>query len=130
MPCGSIARHCYISYWRMMSPSGGMFGERIWVLIKVDTSLLDSLLDMKAPPLSNAKPTTQIIDMNTVPVNLEVLMAMVDEVMSEKELDVDGWSSSNSVLISPEVAPALPSYPVIPPPRILYLLCLMHELSM
>ncbi|KAI3985807.1 hypothetical protein MKX01_026593 [Papaver californicum] len=129
----------YISYWRMMSPSGEMFGERIWVLIEVDTSLLDSLSDSNAPPLSNAKPKTQIIDMNNVPVdvedsqnvnsdkNAESVKPMVDEVMSEKELDVDrpviveGLSSSNSVLISPEVAPALSSYPVIdssviPPP--------------
>ncbi|KAI3991746.1 hypothetical protein MKX01_038144 [Papaver californicum] len=130
----------YISYWRMMSPFGEMFGERIWVLIEVDTSLLDSLPDLNAPPLSNnAKPKTQIIDMNTVPVdvedpqnvnsdkNAESVKPMVDEVMSEKELDVDrpvnvdGLSSSNSVLISPEAAPALTSYPVIdssviPPP--------------
>ncbi|RZC93348.1 hypothetical protein C5167_026106 [Papaver somniferum] len=129
----------YISYWRMMSPSGEMFGERIWVLIEVDTSLLDSLPDLNAPPFSNAKPKTQVIDMNTVPVdveepqnvnsdkNAESVKPMVDEVMSEKELDVDrpvdvdGSGSSNSVVVSPEVAPALPSYPVIdssvvPPP--------------
>ncbi|KAI3931008.1 hypothetical protein MKW98_030247 [Papaver atlanticum] len=111
----------HISYWRMMSPSGEMFGERIWVLIEVDTSLLDSLPDLNAPPFSNAKPKTQIIDMNTVPVdveepqnvnsdkNAESVKPMVDEVMSEKELDVDGSSSSNSVVIFSLVPPPLPA---------------------
>ncbi|KAI3882474.1 hypothetical protein MKW92_003368 [Papaver armeniacum] len=121
----------YISYWRMMSPSGDMFGELILHS--------HSLPDLNAPPFSNAKPKTQILDMNTVPVdveepqnvnsdkNAESVKPMVDEVMSEKELDVDrpvdvdGSGSSNSVVVSPEVAPALPSYPVIdssvvPPP--------------
>ncbi|KAL9258961.1 JOKA2-like protein, partial [Drosera capensis] len=31
----------YISYWRMSSPSGQKFGQRIWVLIQVDASLAD-----------------------------------------------------------------------------------------
>lgn len=26
----------YISYWRMASPSGTKFGQRVWVLIQVD----------------------------------------------------------------------------------------------
>jgi next-to-BRCA1 protein 1 len=29
----------YISYWRMVSPKGQKFGQRIWVLIQVDASL-------------------------------------------------------------------------------------------
>ncbi|CAI0451559.1 unnamed protein product [Linum tenue] len=29
----------YISYWRLVSPSGTKFGQRIWVLIHVDASL-------------------------------------------------------------------------------------------
>ncbi|GAB4860650.1 hypothetical protein Ancab_035813 [Ancistrocladus abbreviatus] len=31
----------YISYWRMASPSGHKFGQRVWVLIQVDSSLKD-----------------------------------------------------------------------------------------
>ncbi|KAI4341380.1 hypothetical protein MLD38_026110 [Melastoma candidum] len=33
----------YISYWRMASPSGQKFGQRIWVLIQVDASLDNSV---------------------------------------------------------------------------------------
>lgn len=29
----------YISYWRMASPSGQKFGQRVWVLIQVFSSL-------------------------------------------------------------------------------------------
>lgn len=29
----------YISYWRMASPSGRQFGQRVWVLIQVDSAL-------------------------------------------------------------------------------------------
>ncbi|PRQ17216.1 putative PB1 domain, Zinc finger, ZZ-type, Next to BRCA1, central domain-containing protein [Rosa chinensis] len=46
----------YISYWRMASPSGQKFGQRVWVLIQVDTSLKDSFfesfqgLNLNLPP--------------------------------------------------------------------------------
>ncbi|PSR95895.1 hypothetical protein CEY00_Acc22029 [Actinidia chinensis var. chinensis] len=35
----------YISYWRMSSPYGQKFGQRVWVLIQVDASLKDLLCD-------------------------------------------------------------------------------------
>ncbi|XP_057474546.1 protein JOKA2-like [Actinidia eriantha] len=35
----------YISYWKMSSPSGQKFGQRVWVLIQVDASLKESLCD-------------------------------------------------------------------------------------
>ncbi|XP_004299143.1 PREDICTED: uncharacterized protein LOC101312926 isoform X2 [Fragaria vesca subsp. vesca] len=47
----------YISYWRMASPSGQKFGQRVWVLIQVDASLQDSLfesfqgLNLNLPPV-------------------------------------------------------------------------------
>ncbi|RZC44674.1 hypothetical protein C5167_037613, partial [Papaver somniferum] len=41
-----VSHGFYISYWRMMSHSGEMFEERIWVLIEVNTLLLDSLSDL------------------------------------------------------------------------------------
>ena len=30
----------YISYWRMASPSGQKFGQRVWVLIQVNRCVL------------------------------------------------------------------------------------------
>ncbi|CAK9311986.1 unnamed protein product [Citrullus colocynthis] len=47
----------YTSYWRMASPSGQRFGQRVWVLIKVDEErgMLDSkysrVLDLNLPPI-------------------------------------------------------------------------------
>ncbi|KAM7277058.1 hypothetical protein ACFE04_018924 [Oxalis oulophora] len=35
----------YISYWRMASPTGAKFGQRVWVLIQVDASMNKSLCD-------------------------------------------------------------------------------------
>ncbi|KAK4438549.1 protein JOKA2 [Sesamum alatum] len=49
----------YISYWRMISPSGQKFGQRVWVLIQVDASVRGTLyesirgLNLNLPPLSN-----------------------------------------------------------------------------
>ncbi|XP_050377781.1 protein NBR1 homolog isoform X2 [Argentina anserina] len=46
----------YISYWRMASPSGQKFGQRVWVLIQVDASLNDTIfesfqgLNLNLPP--------------------------------------------------------------------------------
>ncbi|KAJ4850884.1 hypothetical protein Tsubulata_007129 [Turnera subulata] len=62
----------YISYWRMASPSGIKFGQRVWVLIQVDASLKDSSsdtsggLNLNLPPGSSKVP--EILDVNAEPV--------------------------------------------------------------
>ncbi|KAG6424532.1 hypothetical protein SASPL_114950 [Salvia splendens] len=50
----------YISYWRMASPSGQKFGQRVWVLIQVDASIVkesprDAVrnLNLNLPPASS-----------------------------------------------------------------------------
>ncbi|PSR89470.1 hypothetical protein CEY00_Acc29671 [Actinidia chinensis var. chinensis] len=49
----------YISYWRMASPSGKKFGQRIWVLIQIDASRKDFLcnsiqgLNLNLPPVES-----------------------------------------------------------------------------
>ncbi|KAL9269472.1 Histone deacetylase 6-like protein [Drosera capensis] len=47
----------YISYWRLSSPSGQKFGQRIWVLIQVDASLadldFDDGLNLNLPPVTS-----------------------------------------------------------------------------
>ncbi|XP_038894266.1 protein JOKA2 isoform X2 [Benincasa hispida] len=47
----------YTSYWRMASPSGQRFGQRVWVLIQVDEALgmpdskSSQALDLNLPPM-------------------------------------------------------------------------------
>ncbi|KAL1564002.1 protein JOKA2 isoform X1 [Salvia divinorum] len=50
----------YISYWRMASPSGQKFGQRVWVLIQVDASTVNESpsdtvrnLNLNLPPASS-----------------------------------------------------------------------------
>ncbi|CBI14950.3 unnamed protein product, partial [Vitis vinifera] len=64
----------YISYWRMAAPSGQTFGQRVWVLIQVDSSLKDLLgdsmpvINLNFPPSSGGSKSPQIIDVNVEPV--------------------------------------------------------------
>lgn len=63
----------YCSYWRMASPSGQKFGQRIWVLIQVDASLDESLCDtleglnLNLPPVNSGSNGPEIIDVNVQP---------------------------------------------------------------
>ncbi|KAL8256906.1 hypothetical protein R6Q59_028947 [Mikania micrantha] len=44
----------YVSYWRMASPSGQKFGQRLWVSIQVDASMKnagDTLINLNLPPV-------------------------------------------------------------------------------
>ncbi|KAL8230588.1 hypothetical protein R6Q57_000366 [Mikania cordata] len=45
----------YVSYWRMASPSGQKFGQRVWVLIQVDASMKDlgeTSINLNLPPVT------------------------------------------------------------------------------
>lgn len=63
----------YVSYWRMASPSGQKFGQRVWVLIQVATSTMEPVkkpvpenlrnLNLNLPPASSS---TAIREMNSV----------------------------------------------------------------
>ncbi|CAI9280446.1 unnamed protein product [Lactuca saligna] len=49
----------YISYWRMASPSGQKFGQRVWVLIQVDSSMKDMgepQINLNLPPVNMNNP--------------------------------------------------------------------------
>ncbi|KAG8378782.1 hypothetical protein BUALT_Bualt07G0020800 [Buddleja alternifolia] len=58
----------YISYWRMASPSGQKFGQRVWVLIQVEASVMprESIrgLNLNLPPSSGP----EIINVNAEPI--------------------------------------------------------------
>ncbi|KAL4584885.1 hypothetical protein LXL04_009495 [Taraxacum kok-saghyz] len=60
----------YISYWRMASPSGQKFGQRVWVLIQVDASMKDlgqsqpPSINLNMPPVTNPEETSVTQDLN------------------------------------------------------------------
>ncbi|KAJ6814225.1 protein NBR1-like protein [Iris pallida] len=64
----------YVSYWRMSSPSGQKFGQRVWVLIQVEYSRPNTpgssahpVLNLNLPPESDDRSGLGIIDMNVQP---------------------------------------------------------------
>ncbi|KAJ6825011.1 protein NBR1-like protein [Iris pallida] len=66
----------YVSYWRMASPSGQKFGQRVWLLIQVDYSRPNTpgggthpVLNLNLPPESNDRSGLGIIDMNVEPLD-------------------------------------------------------------
>lgn len=62
----------YISYWRMAAPSGQKFGQRVWVLIQVDSSIQNTSsetvrgFNLNLPPLAPAAP--EIINLDAEPI--------------------------------------------------------------
>uniref|UniRef100_A0A0E0K1V8 ZZ-type domain-containing protein n=1 Tax=Oryza punctata TaxID=4537 RepID=A0A0E0K1V8_ORYPU len=64
----------YISYWRLASPSGQKFGQRVWVHIQVeDPSFVSNnrtaVINLNLPPESNITNTSNLIDVNIEPVD-------------------------------------------------------------
>ncbi|KAI3759429.1 hypothetical protein L6452_07238 [Arctium lappa] len=56
----------YVSYWRMASPSGQKFGQRVWVLIQVDASMKDlgeTSINLNLPPVMR---NPEVVDQNQV----------------------------------------------------------------
>lgn len=68
----------YISYWRLASPSGQKFGQRVWVHIQVeDPSFVNdnnktAAINLNLPPESNTANTPNLIDVNIEPVDSAV----------------------------------------------------------
>ncbi|KAF0935884.1 hypothetical protein E2562_036522 [Oryza meyeriana var. granulata] len=63
----------YISYWRLASPSGQKFGQRVWVHIQVeDPSFVSNktpAINLNLPPESNSTNASNLIDVNIEPVD-------------------------------------------------------------
>ncbi|KAG6508881.1 protein JOKA2-like [Zingiber officinale] len=59
----------YVSYWRLATPSGHKFGQQVWLLIEVDTSLRSSGsgLNLNLPPESSIQGPIRTIDINADP---------------------------------------------------------------
>ncbi|KAL8529962.1 hypothetical protein ACS0TY_007146 [Phlomoides rotata] len=82
----------YISYWRMASPSGQKFGQRVWVLIQVDASMKKEMpreavrnLNLNLPPVGSSLTGTEIITVEPEPMVEDCQPVVVDN--SEKAVE-------------------------------------------
>ncbi|KAJ6672352.1 OVARIAN CARCINOMA ANTIGEN CA125-RELATED [Salix viminalis] len=123
----------YISYWRMACPSGVKFGQRVWVLIEVNSSLKDPFfkdlnlnespnwsgskfpedLDMNAQPADGSFPRPQITTSLSEPIE-----PMFDEQPKSQELNFpidDALLVGHGVLASAPPQTSASSAPVLYP---------------
>ncbi|KAG9446737.1 hypothetical protein H6P81_012865 [Aristolochia fimbriata] len=95
----------YISYWRMASPSGQKFGQRVWVLIQVDVSDRNTTLNTSHPDLNlNFPPESGVtdqkgkgfIDVNVEPTESDPVEVIDPNMSAEHDKPlVSGKSSEN-----------------------------------
>lgn len=109
----------YISYWRLASPSGQKFGQRVWVHIQVeDPSFVSdnrtAATNLNVPQESNTGDTANLIDVNIEP---------VDQVLGEhvKSTDVEllqplMYNEFTGPKISASASAAAPPYPLVDVP--------------
>ncbi|KAM0883631.1 hypothetical protein ACQ4PT_031536 [Festuca glaucescens] len=109
----------YISYWRLASPSGQKFGQRVWVHIQVeDPSFVSdnrtAAMDLNLPQESNLRDTTNLIDVNVEP---------VDQVLGEdvKSTEVELlqpliYNEATEPKESASASAAAPLYPLVDVP--------------
>ncbi|KAL5064577.1 hypothetical protein RYX36_026314 [Vicia faba] len=127
----------YISYWRMSSLSGHKFGQRVWVLIQVDASLMDSFYDsyqdlnLNIPLDVGTSEGPQNIDINVQPgedhafhqpknsnAPPEPVNQMVDKELRQ-EMGIEFPTNKATFVSSAASAPTIPeasssvSYPII-----------------
>ncbi|KAL8057256.1 hypothetical protein ABFX02_04G172600 [Erythranthe guttata] len=121
----------YVSYWRMSSPSGQKFGQRVWVLIQVDTSLAETPrgsvrnLNLNLPPtgpeMINVNPEPTIEDNNPENENSKKIVELVQP-NTEQDLKFpindslfvgNGASTSSTPSSSSSPPPPTVSYPII-----------------
>ncbi|KAK7265631.1 hypothetical protein RJT34_33253 [Clitoria ternatea] len=73
----------YLSYWRMASPSGYKFGQRVWVLVQVDASLKDSFYDSSQGLNVSGSKGAQVIDINVQPIEDDTLQTHIPTAPAE-----------------------------------------------
>ncbi|KAL5215167.1 hypothetical protein ABZP36_004319 [Zizania latifolia] len=66
---------CYVSYWRLASPAGEMFGQRVWVLIQVEQPVQTSrnkqtTINLNLPPIGSSTEWRPFFDMNVEPTDI------------------------------------------------------------
>ncbi|KAG2256336.1 hypothetical protein Bca4012_093419 [Brassica carinata] len=90
----------YISYWRMASSSGAKFGQRVWVLIHVDASLENCVVNKFHGLNLNASPDENFSsELTGINVNHEPAQAGSSSVNSEvvKGADLEGEVAGSKV---------------------------------
>ncbi|CDY08946.1 BnaC08g11760D [Brassica napus] len=90
----------YISYWRMASSSGAKFGQRVWVLIHVDASLENCVVNKFHGLNLNASPDENFSsELTGINVNHEPAQAGSSSVNSEvvKGADLEGEAAVSKV---------------------------------
>ncbi|XP_075519575.1 protein JOKA2-like isoform X2 [Primulina tabacum] len=127
----------YISYWRMASPSGQKFGQRVWVLIQVDATLKETPrvgvqgLNLNLPPVNSVLNGPEIVNVDLTPLvedtrlepdNSNRMMEIVDPVFhiplpnNEQEMKfpiTDSLLVGNGASSSALPAPTFEKYPII-----------------
>jgi next-to-BRCA1 protein 1 len=94
----------YISYWRMALPSGQKFGQRVWVLIQVDSSLDDKEIpkegfNLNLPPPLPA-PTDNLINVNKdKEVLMEPLVVNNDDYQKKDNNEEINFPINNALLV-------------------------------
>ncbi|XP_011101286.1 protein NBR1 homolog [Sesamum indicum] len=112
----------YISYWRMASPSGQKFGQRVWVLIQVDASVKETPresirnLNLNLPPVSSCLTGPEIINVDSEPTveerqhpepdNSKRTVELVQQNMTEQELK---FPINDSLLVGNGASTSLPT---------------------
>ncbi|XP_059300000.1 protein JOKA2-like isoform X1 [Lycium ferocissimum] len=106
----------YISYWRMALPSGQKFGQRVWVLIKVDAAMVPKKeflyeapqeLDLNFPPASNgiggsgtinvdADTTSQYLNLNFPPASIGIA--------GSETINVNADSTMEDIISEPKIS--------------------------
>ncbi|CAM8881197.1 unnamed protein product [Rhodiola kirilowii] len=98
----------YVSYWRMSSPSGLRFGQRVWVAIQVEASpdpLSDSFRQLNLNLPYGSKNIPVVIDINVEPpVNSpSYSRPAVDPVETVTVSSKDGYEQSTTAVIPPAI---------------------------
>ncbi|WOL11335.1 hypothetical protein Cni_G20097 [Canna indica] len=121
----------YFSYWRLASPSGQKFGQRVWVLIQVDHQMdhaplsnsgavgFNADLNLNLPPESSNRDGSRMIDVNVEPLDdaafEPILSNNSDELAkpSANQIPIDDAANDGvPQQTMPEVVPPV-SYPII-----------------
>ncbi|KAJ4761977.1 hypothetical protein LUZ62_072352 [Rhynchospora pubera] len=112
--CAPTRAGRYVSYWRLASPSGQKFGQRVWVLFQVeqtDNSKKDdgSTINLNMPPRSCDFAGTETGKMTELEKTSE---PVVKSTAINAETIVD---ETQSPIIEPETAPVNEPNPSVPP---------------
>ncbi|CAN8274024.1 unnamed protein product [Cochlearia groenlandica] len=107
----------YISYWRMASSNGAKFGQRVWVLIHVNASLKDSVvnkfhgLDLNVLPEESFSSEFTGISMNEESAELDsssVDLRTVKGADPEGEADESHVAEKDDLLVGETDEPVIP----------------------